>query len=358
MKTLPLAGALAFAMGAGIILVESKAMTAQIAGTATRLPVEGQFPSLDGATGWLNSNPLTAADLRGKVVLVDFWTYSCVNWLRTEPYIRAWADKYKDQEFVVIGVHTPEFGFEKNVDNVRWAAKNYDVRYAIAIDSDYGVWHAFDNQSWPAIYLIDAEGRIRYRQFGEGDYDRTEAAIQDLLGEAGMSGFDRSRVAVEGKGVEAAADRDTVQSPETYAGSARGQNFASPGGVAPGGPGNYTLPVRLRLNEWAVSGSWNIGREAAVVKAPSGRLAFRFHARDVNLVMGPALPGGAVRFRVRIDGQVPDADGGLDIDKDGSGAIAEQRLYQLIRQKRPIVDRTFEIEFLDPGAELFVFTFG
>jgi thiol-disulfide isomerase/thioredoxin len=358
MKVLPIPVALAVAIGAGIIFAENKAMTEQPTSAGARLPVEGQFPSLAGATGWLNSKPLTTADLGGKVVLVDFWTYSCVNWLRTEPYVRAWADKYMEHGLVIIGVHTPEFGFEKNVDNIRWAAKNYDVRYPIAIDSDYAVWRAFDNHYWPAIYLIDAEGRIRYRQFGEGDYDRTERAIQELLVEAGMSGFDRAPVSADGKGVEAAADWDSVRSPETYAGSARGENFSSPGGIIPGGSGDYEIPERLRLNQWAVSGSWNIGSEAAIVKASNGRLAFRFHARDLNLVMGSAPPGSTVRFRVRIDGQPPGADGGLDVAREGSGSIAQQRLYQMIRQKHPIVDRTFEIEFLDPGAELFVFTFG
>lgn len=358
MKAFPLALALAVAIGAGIILAENKGMSNQMTSTGSRLPVEGQLPSLGGATGWLNSKPLVAADLRGKVILVDFWTYSCINWLRTEPYVRAWADKYRDHGLVVIGVHTPEFGFEKNVENIRWAAKNYRVDYPIAIDSDYAVWRAFDNHYWPALYFVDSEGRIRHHQFGEGDYERSEAVIQELLAEAGRSGFERQTVAAEAVGVEAAADQETLGSPETYVGSARGENFASPGGAFPGGPGHYDIPERLRLNQWALAGSWNIGSEAAVVKAPHGRLAFRFHARDLNLVMGPAVPGASVRFRVRIDGQAPATDSGLDLDGGGNGSVAEQRLYQLIRQKQPIVDRTFEIEFLDSGAELFVFTFG
>ncbi len=346
--------ALAFGIGTA---AEDKAMAQQQTPTP-RLPVEGKFPSLGGATGWLNSKPLTPAELVGKVVLVDFWTYSCINWLRTEPYVRAWAGKYGNHGLVTIGVHTPEFGFEKNVDNIRWAAKNFDVGYPIAIDSDYKVWRAFENRYWPAIYLIDAEGRIRYRQFGEGDYERTETAIQNLLAEAGTSGFDHAPVAAEGKGVELAADWENVRSPETYAGSGRGENFASPGGVVAGGLGEYQIPERLGLNQWAVSGTWSIGAEAAAVKSANGRLAFRFHARDLNLVMGPARPGASIRFRVSIDDEAPAAERGLDVDRDGGGAVTEQRLYQLVRQKRMIDDRTFAIEFVDPGAELFVFTFG
>ena len=319
---------------------------------------EGDLPSLDGATGWINTEALKLTDLRGKVVLVQFWTFSCINWLRTEPYVRAWAEKYKDAGLVVVGVHTPEFSFEKDTDNIKWAAKTYRVDYPIAVDSNYSVWRAFNNSYWPALYFIDAEGRIRHHQFGEGNYERSEAIIQELLVEAGKSGFDRQSVDVADTGIEAAANWESLQSQETYIGSARGENFASPGGVVPGGPGDYTIPERLRLNQWAMSGSWNVGSEGAIVKASGGRIAFRFHARDVNLVMGPALPRGVVRFRVRIDGQAPAGDAGVDVDKDGRGTVVEQRLYQLIRQKRPIVDKLIEIEFVDSGAELFVFTFG
>ena len=358
MKTFPLVATLTIIVAAGAILAENKPMIGKSSLSLAWLTSEGKFPSLDGATGWLNSKPLDSAELRGKVVLVDFWTYSCINWLRTEPYIRAWAEKYKNQGLVVIGVHSPEFAFEKNVDNVRRYAMEMKVDYPIAIDSDYGIWRAFSNNYWPALYLIDAEGRIRHHQYGEGGYERTEAMIQQLLVEAGKSGFDRDPIGIEGTGVEAAADTDTLGTSETYVGYARTVNFASDGGVVEDAPSLYAVPEDLRLNHWALSGRWSIGREATTLIEANGRIAFRFRARDVHLVMGPAARGSTVRYKVRIDGEAPGKNAGLDVAEDGTGTAKEQRLYQLVRQQQPIADRTFEIEFLDPGVEAFSFTFG
>ena len=323
-----------------------------------KLPVEGNLPSFGGATGWLNSEPLTAAGLRGKVVLVDFWTYTCINWLRTLPYVRAWAEKYKDQGLVVIGVHSPEFGFEKDVDNVRRAAKDMRVDYPIAIDSDHAIWGAFRNQYWPALYFVDAQGRIRHRHFGEGEYERSEMIIQQLLAEAGTGGVSRGLVSVDGRGAEAAADWGSLRSPENYLGHERAENFASPGGAVLGKRRVYAAPARLRLNEWALSGDWTVEKQVTVLNKANGRIAYRFHARDLHLVMGPAARGTAVRFRVLIDGQPPGAAHGIDVDDQGNGTVTEQRLYQLIRQPKPIAERQFEIEFLDSGVEAFAFTFG
>jgi thiol-disulfide isomerase/thioredoxin len=309
--------------------------------------VEGHLPGFDEATGWLNSEPLTAEELRGKVVLVDFWTYTCINWLRTLGYVRAWHEKYEDQGLVVIGVHTPEFPFEREIDNVRWAAEDMRVEYPIALDSDYGVWRAFDNHYWPAVYIVDTEGRIRHHQFGEGGYEECETIIQQLLREAGRDGVGDGFVAVADDGFEAQADWATLGSPETYLGSDQAQNFAG-----------ITDEPDLRLNEWALSGDWTVDRGASVLNAAGGRILFRFHARDVNLVMGPSTRGTAVPFRVRVDGAPPgDAHGG-DIDEEGHGTVVQQRLYQLIREPGPITDRTFEITFLEPGAEAYAFTFG
>jgi thiol-disulfide isomerase/thioredoxin len=323
-----------------------------------RLPDEGDMPSLAGATEWLNSPPLTKAGLRGKVVLVDIWTYTCINWLRTLPYVRAWAEKYKDQGLVVIGVHSPEFSFEKNAENVRRAVKDMRIAYPVAIDSDHTVWRAFKNEYWPALYLIDAQGRVRHHQFGEGEYERTEAVIQQLLAEAGATSVSRDLVQVDGSGAEAAPDWGSLKSPENYVGYARTENFASPGGALFDRPRSYTLPASLRLNQWALSGEWTARQEAVVLSKPNGRIAYRFHARDLHLVMGPAVRGSSVRFRVLIDGRPPGAVHGADTDEQGHGTLSEQRLYQLIRQPQPIVDRVFEIEFLDAGAEAFAFTFG
>jgi len=326
--------------------------------TPARLPVKGQLPSLAGATGWLNSPPLTAAGLRGKVVLVEFWTYSCINWLRTLPYVRAWEGKYKDRGLVVIGVHTPEFEFEKNVDNVRWAAKDMRIGYPIAIDSDYAVWRAFRNNSWPALYFVDAQGTIRHQHDGEGEYDLSERVIQKLLSGAGAGGIDGKLVSVDARGAEVAADWGNLRSPETYVGYGRTENFASPGRAVTDKRHVYAVPARLRLNQWALSGDWTLKKEFAALNAPTGRIAYRFHARDLHLVMGPAMRGASVRFRALIDGQPPHAGHGTDVDEQGNGTVTEQRLYQLIRQQSPIRDRQFEIEFLDPGVEAFAFTFG
>ncbi len=333
-------------------------MTEKAAIAADRLPIEGQLPSLDGAVAWLNGPPVTAAELRGKVVLIDFWTYSCINWMRTEPYVRAWADTYRDQGLVVIGVHTPEFEFEKNIDNVRWAAGAYRVNYPIAVDSDHAVWRAFNNRYWPALYLVDAQGRIRYHQFGEGGYEGSEEAIRELLTEAGTSAITDAPAAVEAGGVEAPPDIGSLASPETYVGYDRGEKLVSFDSVVPNGPALYSIPMQLRLNHWALAGRWNVGGESTTLEEANGRIAFRFHARDLHLVMGPAAQGITVRFRVRIDGEAPGPNRGLDVDEEGNGLVTEQRLYQLIRQRKPIADRTFEIDFLDPGVEAFVFTFG
>jgi len=325
---------------------------------SVRLPDEGELPSLEGATGWLNSPPLTAAGLRGKVVLVNFWTYTCVNWLRQLPYVRAWADKYSGQGLVVIGVHTPEFPFERNADNVRRALQDMDIGYPVATDNDYAVWLAFDNHYWPALYFADAQGRIRHHHFGEGEYGQSEMVIQQLLAEAGSGGDDMQLVSVDPRGVEAPADWGTLRSPENYTGYERTENFASPEGTVPGQPHAYTVPARLSLNEWALSGDWTIEDGDVTLNAADGQIACRFHARDVNLVMGPAVPETPVPFRVLIDGQPPGAAHGSDTDAEGHGTLTGQRLYQLIRQPGPIADRTFEITFSAPGAQAFAFTFG
>ena len=354
-----LAAIVAGAIAAPIVtLAEDKSVARQMAPAAVKLPIEGELPSLGRATGWLNSQPLTAAGLRGKVVLIDFWTYTCINWLRTLPYVRAWATKYKDLGLVVIGVHSPEFAFEKNVDNVRRAAKDMKVSYPIAIDSDHAIWRAFKNEYWPALYLVDAQGRIRHHHFGEGEYQQSEKIIQQLLTETGVSGVSRELVSVDGRGAEAAADWGSLKSPENYLGYERTENFASPGGAVLDERRVYAVPTRLKLNQWALSGDWTVGKQATVLNQANGRIAYRFHARDLHLVMGPAARGTSVRFRVLIDGQPPLAAHGIDVDDKGNGTVSEQRLYQLIRQPKPIVERQFEIEFLDSGLEAFAFTFG
>ncbi len=333
-------------------------MPAGLHTASARLPVESRLPSFEGATGWLNSLPLSADGLRGKVVLVNFWTYTCINWLRQLPYVRAWAGKYAGQGLVVIGVHTPEFTFEHNLDNVRRAVQDTRVDYPVAIDNDYAVWSAFANHYWPALYFADAQARIRHHHFGEGEYQRSEMVIQQLLDEAGSTGTGHDLVAVDARGAEAPADWVTLRSPENYAGYGRTENFASPGGVVPGKPHLYTAPERLRLNDWALAGDWTMEEEATTLNTAGGQIACRFQARDVNLVMGPAAAGTPVRFRVLIDGQPPGADHGTDVDQNGSGTLSEQRLYQLVRQQGHVTERTFEITFPDPGAAAYSFTFG
>jgi thiol-disulfide isomerase/thioredoxin len=322
------------------------------------LPVEGQLPSLSGATGWLNSPPLTAAGLRGRVVLVDFWTYTCINWLRQLPYLRAWAGKYRDHGLVVLGVHTPEFDVEHDLDGLRRAATELRVDYPVVVDNDYAIWDAFDNHYWPALYVVDAHGQIRHHQFGEGGYQQCEMIFRQLLNEAGSGGIDQDLVSVDAGGVEAPADWDSLWSPENYLGYQRTQNFASPDGAVLGTRQVYAVPARLRLNHWAVAGDWTVNREAIVLNAPEGRIAYRFHARDLHLVMAPTAPGSPIRFRVLLDGQPPGAAHGTNVDDQGNGTVTEPRLYQLIRQPGPITERTFEITFLDPGLQAYAFTFG
>jgi thiol-disulfide isomerase/thioredoxin len=325
---------------------------------AIHLPIEGELPSLGGATAWLNSSPLSASDLRGKVVLIDFWTYTCINWLRTLPYVRAWAEKYQEHGVVVIGVHTPEFPFEHDLENVRRAAKDMQVSYPIAIDNDYAIWSAFNNHYWPALYLVDVQGRIRSHHFGEGAYEQSEMMIQYVLAEAGIGGIDDELVSVDASGAEAAADWGSLRSAENYVGYERTENFSSPGGAVVDKPRVYAAPARLMLNQWALAGEWTVEREATVLNKANGRIAYRFHARDLHLVMGPAARGTSVRFRVLIDGQAPGAAHGSDVDEQGHGMVTEPRLYQLIRQSGHIADRQFEIAFLDAGVEAFAFTFG
>jgi thiol-disulfide isomerase/thioredoxin len=325
---------------------------------SVRLPVEGEMPAFGGATGWLNSPALTPAGLRGKIVLANFWTYSCINWLRQLPYVRAWAEKYASHGLVVIGVHTPEFPFEHDPGNVSHAVKDMGIAYPVALDNDYAVWRAFANHYWPALYFVDAQGHIRHHYFGEGEYQQSEMVIQQLLAEAGSGDIGQELVSVDARGIEAPADWADLGSAENYTGYERTENFASPGGARPGQPHVYTAPAELRLNEWALSGDWTMEEQATTLNTPNGRVVCRFHARDLHLVMGPAGPGTSVPFRVLIDGQPPGADHGADVDDQGHGNVTQQRLYQLIRQRGRITDRTFEIAFPDPGVQAYVFTFG
>ncbi len=363
-------------MSTKFIYMTFAALFAGVFGLFKTSEVSQKLPSFSGATEWFNTKPLTPADLRGKVVLVEFWTYTCINWRRTLPYVRAWAEKYKDMGLVVIGVHTPEFSFEKNADNVRWAIGDMKIGFPVAMDNDYAIWNAFGNEYWPALFFVDAKGRIRHHQFGEGNYDESEKFIQKLLAEGGTGnagkelsavkeGKDRSPVnevkdlsSVNASGVEAAADLSTLGSPENYLGYERTLDFMSPEGPVADRRQHYTVPAQLRLNEWALAGFWTMGRESDVVNEAGGKLVYRFHARDVNLIMGPAKPGSALRFRVSIDGKAPGNARGIDVDQEGNGTVTGQRMYQLIRQPAPITDREFTIEFTDPGAEVFDFTFG
>jgi thiol-disulfide isomerase/thioredoxin len=321
------------------------------------LPVEGPAPSLDGATQWFNSAPLTTEALKGKVVLVDFWTYSCINCLRAIPYVRAWAEKYRDQGLVVIGVHAPEFAFEKSPANVEKAIADLKIDYPVAADNDFKVWRAFHNQYWPAHYFIDANGQIRHHHFGEGDYEESERVLQKLLAEAGHASAAASIVKVAASGAQAAADEADVQSPETYVGYDRAENFVSPGGAAQDADHTYAAG-EPRLNEWGLVGDWRVSAERATLVKPEGEIVFRFHARDLHLVLAPAEDGKPVRFEVKIDGQSPGDSHGADADASGDGTVTGDRLYQLVRQSGPVRDHTFSIRFLDPGVRAYAFTFG
>jgi thiol-disulfide isomerase/thioredoxin len=340
----------------------SMMMAAQDAPQAADLPVEGSLPDLSGAVTWLNSPPLDAAALKGKVVLVDFWTYSCINCLRTIPYVRAWAEKYKDQGLVVIGVHAPEFAFEKDVDNVKKAIADLKITYPVAIDNNYAIWRGFNNNFWPAHYFIDAKGQIRHHEFGEGNYDESERVIQQLLAEAGKKTASDDLVQVNATGAEAAADMSDIQSPETYLGYARAENFVSAGGAAKDQAKTYSVEAK-QLNQWGLSGDWTVGGEQATLNAKDGGITYRFHARDLHLVLGPGADGKPVRFKVTIDGVAPGANHGSDVDANGDGMVTGQRLYQLVRQQtgnagNGVADHTFGIQFLDPGVQAYAFTFG
>jgi len=330
---------------------------AAFAASAEAQGASRELTALARAREWLNSPSLTPETLSGKVVLVDFWTYTCINWLRTLPYVRAWAQKYT-KGLVVVGVHTPEFAFEHDIDNVRRAVRERRIDYPVVIDNDYAIWRAFNNQYWPALYLVDGRGRVREHRFGEGEYDTTERAIQRLLKEVGASGVSDGVVSVDGSGFEAQADWSNLRSPETYVGYDRTQNFASQDSARLDQRRTYRAPSRLALNQWSLAGDWTMGRTATLLNKAPGQIVYRFHARDVHLVMGPSRSESAVPFRVTIDGQPPGAAHGLDVDESGNGTVRGQRLYQLARQPKPIVDRTFAIDFLDAGVEAFSFTFG
>ncbi|HXW89999.1 MAG TPA: cytochrome c biogenesis protein DipZ [Terriglobales bacterium] len=319
---------------------------------------EGPMPDLGGAVAWLNSPPLSKKSLRGKVVLIDFWTYSCINCLRALPYVEGWAAKYKDAGLVVIGVHTPEFAFEKERANVEKAVRDLKISYPVAIDSNWEIWQAFNNRYWPAHYFIDGKGRIRYHHFGEGDYDESERVIQDLVKENGAQLAASGAISVSGIGAEAASDTTNDRSPETYIGYRRAEHFASQEAIAEDSSKDYTPRPRLSLNQWALGGSWKVGAESAVLQTTPGTIVFRFHARDLHLVLGTTREGKPVHFTVKVDGTPPGEDHGVDIDSSGAGTVQGHRLYQLIRQNGPVEDRTFEIEFLDPGVQAFAFTFG
>jgi thiol-disulfide isomerase/thioredoxin len=333
------------------------------ASSAPALSDEGLMPELVASAAgteenlWLNSVPLSRASLRGKVVLVDFWTYSCINSLRNLPYVASWAAKYKDAGLIVIGVHTPEFGFEKERANVEMAVRDYDVTYPVAIDSNYRIWKAFENEYWPADYFIDGKGRIRYHHFGEGDYANSERVIQELLKENGEAGVSTALVRTPATGVEAPAGNDE-RSPETYLGYRRAENFGPPERLAHDSPAVYNTPASLGLNNWGLSGGWNVGPESAVLQAAPGSVTFRFHSRDLHMVLGPAQNGTPVRFKITLDGAAPGSDCGVDCSPAGNGEVRKPRLYQLVRQNGTIRDKTFRIEFLDPGVRAYVFTFG
>ena len=326
--------------------------------SAADLPFEGNIGSFEGATAWINTQPLTPSGLLGRVVVVQFWTYTCINWLRTQAYYRAWSQRYRGNGLLTIGVHTPEFRFEHDLDNVRWAVQARKIDYPVAVDNDFAVWSAFANHYWPAYYFIDADGRIRHHRFGEGDYERSEMVIRQLLASAGAKDLPTGLATIDPNGDEVQADWEDLGSPESYLGYDQAQGFEAPGGEARDRPHAYIASARLGLNRWSLSGKWTYRSDASALNEPHGRVAFQFHARDVNLVMGPAQKGAPVRFRVYLDGQIAASANGADVGDDGTGTVVQRRMYQLIRQPKPIRDRRFEIEFLDAGAEVFCFTFG
>ncbi|SEN16645.1 Thiol-disulfide isomerase or thioredoxin [Luteibacter sp. UNCMF331Sha3.1] len=350
--TFPVLLGLGMASGAAI------AQVAPPVEAKSTLPVEGRLPTLDGATTWIGSPALTAASLRGKVVLVDFWTYSCINSLRQVPFLRAWAQHYAGHGLVVIGVHSPEFAFEKNLENVRRAVTDIAPGFPVAVDSDHAVWQAFDNEYWPALYIVDGEGRIRHKVFGEGEYAETEASIRQLLTEAGQTNLPPALTSVRTVGVEVQADWNDLRTEETYVGAARAQRFVSPGGMSRGRQHTYAAPKDLSNGDWGLAGDWTVGNESALANGAGARIVFRFHARDVNLVMGPSAAGKPVRFHVLVDGKPVGADHGVDLDADGRGTVTVPRMYQLVRQQKAIQDRTVEIVFDDPGVQAYSFTFG
>jgi thiol-disulfide isomerase/thioredoxin len=347
-------------VAAAAAILSGTAVSARLVEAQETPSIVGSSPlaGLSGATGWINSKPLTAAQLKGKVVLVDFWAYSCINCIRAVPYIRAWAEKYKDSGLVVIGVHTPEFDFEKQLPNVQRAVQKFGITYPVALDSNNAIWDAFHNQYWPAHYFIDATGKVRYEHFGEGEYDQSERWIQELLKEANAKPMPASAVSVQGQGVQAAADVDNVRSPETYIGYSRAENFASPGGIRQDAEQLYTEPAHPELNEWGLAGKWVDHEQVAVLNSAGGKIIFHFHARDLHLVLGPSADGKPVRFRVTIDGQAPGENHGVDTDAQGNGVVTGYRLYQLVRQKGVVTGHIFTIEFEDPGVQAFSFTFG
>jgi cytochrome c biogenesis protein CcdA/thiol-disulfide isomerase/thioredoxin len=348
------------AAGGAMTGAMSGAMTGAMSGQASDggPRIEGELPPLSGAVSWLNSEPLTPESLRGKVVMVDFWTYSCINCLRTLPYLRSWQARYQDHGFTIVGVHTPEFAFEKKESNVKRATDDLGITYPVAIDNDYAIWRAFNNAYWPAHYFIDAKGNIRGHHFGEGGYEESEQLIRELLTEAGNDNLPAPIGEAQGKGIEIAADEGAVASSETYVGYDRTENFASAAPIAQDQPADYAAPSKLTLNQWALDGNWTVSAESAASNTSNGKILFRFHARDLHLVLGPREDGKRVRFRVTIDGAAPEADRGIDVDESGVGSVREQRLYQLIRQSGEVQDHTFTIEFLDAGVQAYAFTFG
>ena len=319
---------------------------------------EAMIPSLAGATTWINSAPIPPQELRGKVVLIDFWTYTCINWRRTVPSLRAWFERYGKSGLLLIGAHSPEFPFEKDLDNVRQFTREFGVDWPVAVDTDFSIWRAFGNEYWPALYVFDAKGRLRHQTFGEDGYAEAEQIIRQLLQEAGQRDLGSKATTVDPRPFEKPADWKDLRSPENYLGQQRTVGFASPGGIVSGEARPYEAPAKMSLNRWALSGTWTVGPDRSVAAAAGAKMSYRFHARDLHLVMGPETRGNAIRFRVRLDGKPPGGSHGLDVDADGNGTLKDQRMYQLIRQSGPIQDRTFEIEFLDPGAGAFSFTFG